>query len=112
MSTHSTTSHAGEHSGHHIGSVGMYLAVFLSLIVGTVVTYLVSFVNMGFLNTPVALVIAVTKASLVVMFFMGVRWNNALTKVVAVSGFIWLMILFGLGMSDYISRTWLGVPGR
>ena len=90
----------------------MYLAVFASLIVGTVVTYLVSFVNMGVLNTPVALLIAVTKASLVVMFFMGVKWNTPLTKVVAVSGFVWLMILFGLGMNDYLTRTWLGVPGR
>jgi len=112
MSTHSATSHSGGHSGHHIGSMPMYFAVFASLLVGTLVTWAVSFVNMGFLNTPVALLIAVTKASLVVMFFMGVRWNNALTKVVAVSGFVWLMILFGLGMSDYVSRTWLGVPGR
>jgi cytochrome c oxidase subunit 4 len=90
----------------------MYLAVFFSLLVGTLVTYLVSFVNMGPLNTPVALLIAVTKASLVVMFFMGVKWNTPLTKVVAVSGFVWLMILFGLGMNDYLSRAWLGVPGR
>lgn len=107
-----STSSSAQHSGHHIGSIPMFLAVFVSLLVGTIVTYLASFVNMGFLNTPVALLIAVTKASLVVLFFMGVRWNTPLTKVVAVSGFVWLMILFGLGMSDYLSRTWLGVPGR
>ena len=90
----------------------MLFAVFASLLVGTAITYFVSFVNMGALNTPVALAIAVTKASLVVLFFMGVRWNTPLTKVIAVSGFLWLLILFGLGMSDYLSRSWLGVPGR
>src|ERR1017187_3063492 len=107
-----STSSSAEHTGHHVGSVGMLFAVFASLLVGTAVTYFVSFVNMGALNTPVALAIAVTKASLVVLFFMGVRWNTPLTKVIAVSGFLWLLILFGLGMSDYLSRGWLGVPGR
>ena len=64
------------------------------------------------LNTPVALAIAVTKATLVILFFMGVRSNTPLTKVVVVAGFLWLLILFGLGMSDYLSRPWIGVPGR
>ena len=40
-------------------------------------------------------------------FFMGVRYNTPLTKVVVVSGFFWLLILFGLGMSDYLTRGWL-----
>ena len=100
------------HANHHIGSVGMYVAVFLSLIVCTVLTYAVSFVDLGFMNTAVALAIAVTKASLVIIFFMGVRYNTPLTKVVAVSGFVWVLILFCLGMTDYLSRPWLGVVGR
>ena len=67
---------------------------------------------MGALNTPVALGIAVFKASLVVWFFMGVRWNTSLTKVVVVAGLFWLLIMFGLTMNDYLTRPWLGVPGR
>ena len=59
-----------------------------------------------------ALGLAGTKASLVVIFFMGVRYHTPLTKVVVIGGFFWLFILFGLGMMDYISRPWLGVPGR
>ena len=46
------------------------------------------------------------------IYFMGVRYNTPLTKVVVVAGFFWLFILFGLGMSDYLTRPWLGVPGR
>ena len=64
------------------------------------------------LNTPIALTIAVTKATLVVIYFMGVRYNTPLTKVVVVAGFFWLLIMFGLGMSDYLTRPWIGVPGR
>ena len=41
---------------------------------------------------------------------MHVRWSSRLTWVVAMSGFFWLLILFGIGMTDYMSRGW--VPGR
>jgi cytochrome c oxidase subunit 4 len=43
---------------------------------------------------------------------MGVRYNTPLTKVVVAAGFVWLLIMFSLTMGDYISRGWLGVPGR
>ena len=43
---------------------------------------------------------------------MGVRCNTPLTKVVVVAGFFWLFILFGLTLNDYLTRDWIGVPGR
>ena len=96
----------------HIASVRLYVAVFVALLVLTGLTVFVAYFDLGLLNTPVALGVAVLKASLVVLFFMGVRHNTPLTKVVVVSGFLWLFILFGLTMSDYVTRPWLGVPGR
>ncbi len=96
----------------HITSVRVYVAVFAALIVFTLATVLVAKYDFGWLNTPVALGIAVTKASLVVIYFMGVRYNTPLTKVVVIGGFFWLFILFGLGMGDYLTRSWIGVPGR
>ncbi len=57
----------------------------------------------------VMLAIACTKATLVILFFMHARWSTRLTWVVIGSGFFWLLILFTLGMSDYMSRGW--VPG-
>jgi cytochrome c oxidase subunit 4 len=86
--------------------------VFLALLVGTGITVLVAYFDIGLLNTPVALTIAVAKATLVVIYFMGVRWNTPLTKVVVVAGFFWLLILFGLTLNDYLTRDWLGVVGR
>ena len=102
----STTTH------HHVTPVSTYLAVFGGLLVLTLATVLVARQDLGILNTFVALTIAISKATLVVWFFMGVRYNTPLTKVVVVSGFVWLLIMFGLGMSDYLTRHMIGVPGR
>jgi cytochrome c oxidase subunit 4 len=85
----------------------MYYLVFLALIVGTGATVAASKVDMGPLNNIVMLAIACTKATLVILFFMHVRWSSRLTMVVAMSGFFWLLILFSLGMSDYLSRGWM-----
>ena len=99
-------------SSHHVPSIRMYLSVFAALLVFTAITVWIAGVDLGPLNTPVALGIAVTKGTLVILFFMGVRWNTPLTKTVAISGFVWLMILFAMGMNDYLTRGWLGVAGR
>jgi cytochrome c oxidase subunit 4 len=96
----------------HVASMRTLWTVFGSLFVLTILTVLAARQDMGFLNTPVALGIALLKASLVVWFFMGVRWNTPLTKVVVVAGLFWLLIMFGLTMSDYFTRPWIGVPGR
>ena len=99
-------------SAHTVVAVRVYVAVFLALMVGTGLTVWAGYQDFGFLNTIVALGIAVTKATLVVLFFMGVRHNTPLTKTVVIAGFCWLFILFGLGLSDYLTRPWIGVPGR
>lgn len=96
----------------HVTSKGAYYAVFLALIVLTVVTVAIARVDLGAMNTPIALLVAGFKASLVILIFMGVKWNTPLTKVVAASGFLWLIILFGITMGDYLTRDWLGVLGR
>jgi cytochrome c oxidase subunit IV len=91
----------------HIADTKLYYGVFIALIVGTVLTYLAALVDFGFFNNVVMLAIAFAKASLVILFFMGVRWNSRLTWVVAASGFFWLLIMFGITMSDYMTRGWM-----
>jgi len=85
----------------------MYYAVFAALIVGTALTVAVAFVDLGALNNVLMLGIAMTKAMLVILFFMHVRWSSRLTWVVVASGFFWLLILFGLTMMDYLTRGWV-----
>ena len=100
-------------TGHAPGvSVSTYVAVFVSLLVLTVITYFVATIDFGWMNTPIALAVALLKAGLVVIYFMGVRYNTPLTKTVVVAGFFWLFILFGLTLNDYLTRDWLGVAGR
>ena len=99
-------------SSAHITPVRTYVATFVGLLILTAVTYLVALQDFGIFNTPIALAVAFLKASLVVIYFMGLRYNTPLTKVTAVAGFFWLIILFGITLSDYLTRSWLGVPGR
>ena len=100
-------------SGHApITPVRTYVAIFVTLLICTGLTVFAASRDFGSLNTPIALGIAVFKASMVITFFMAVRYNTPLTKTVVISGFLWLLILFGLGLNDYLTRTWMGVPGR
>lgn len=56
-------------------------------------------------NTIIALTIAVTKALLVVLFFMHVWYSTRLTKIVVIAGFFWLALLIVLTLSDYFTRS-------
>jgi cytochrome c oxidase subunit 4 len=94
-------------SAAHIAPKSMYYVVFLALIVGTGLTYAAALVDMGPLNNIVMLAIACTKATLVILFFMHVRWSSRLIWIVAMSGFFWLLIMFSVGMSDYLTRGWV-----
>jgi cytochrome c oxidase subunit 4 len=88
----------------HIVSLKVYIAVFSALIVLTGVTILAATFDLGPLNAVVALTIAVSKALLVVLFFMHVRYSSRLTQVVVAIGLLWLLILIMLVMTDYLTR--------
>ncbi|MFQ5599168.1 MAG: cytochrome C oxidase subunit IV family protein [Candidatus Krumholzibacteriia bacterium] len=96
----------------HRVPIRVYFAVFVGLLACTGFTVYVAFQNMGVLNDVLALTIAVTKATLVVLFFMHVRYSTRLTKLVVTSALVWLLILVGFTLSDYISRGWLDIPGK
>lgn len=99
-------------AGGHVPSVGLYVLVYGALIVLTAVTTGVAFFDLGLLNNVVAVGIAVTKATVVALFFMHVRWSPRLIPFAALAGFFWLVHLFGGTLSDYFTRGLLGVPGR
>lgn len=94
---------------HHVPSLKLYFAVFGILMVGTALTVLVAFYDLGPLNNVMMLTIASVKAMFVILYFMHVRWSSRLTWVVVASGFFWLLIMFTFTMTDYVSRGWL--PG-
>ncbi len=99
--------HSEEHSNEHIGIPG-YLGVFAVLVVGTILTYVVALKDLDFIfpgaNTLVALLIAFTKMTCVMLFFMHVRWSPRLIWLGAVGSFFWLAIMFAYTMQDYLTR--------
>lgn len=100
--------HSDTHSDtEHIGIPG-YLGVFALLIGGTVLTYFAATWDMdrwfAGANTLVALLIAFTKMTFVMLFFMHVRWSPRLIWLAAVASFFWLAIMFAYTMQDYLTR--------
>ncbi len=85
----------------------VYFGVFAALMALTAATVIAARIDMGPLNTAVALAVAVTKAVLVVLFFMHVRYSSKLTKLMVAAGFLWLAILIVLTMMDFLSRGWI-----
>lgn len=85
----------------------LYFVIFVTLAFFTCATWAIAFLDLGILNPIVALAIACTKATLVILFFMHIRYSDRLTKITISAGFFWLMILITLSLSDYLSRTLL-----
>lgn len=96
----------------HIVPIRTYVLVFVTLLAMTGLTTLAAFADLGPLSNLVAMGIATFKASLVVLFFMHVRYSSKLTFLVVAAGLFWLAILIALTLADYFTRGWLGVPGR
>ena len=88
----------------HLVPIRIYLMIFAILMVLTAVTVSVSFLDLGPFNTVVALVIAVTKAVLVVLFFMHARYSGRLTWAVVAGGVFWLALLLFMTLADYLTR--------
>jgi cytochrome c oxidase subunit IV len=90
----------------HVVSKKTYFIIFGALMVLTAATVLVATFDLGPLNVIVALSIAVLKATLVVLYFMHVRYSSKLTWVFVGAGFFWLAILVAFTLSDFATRNW------
>jgi cytochrome c oxidase subunit IV len=95
----------------HVSPKSVYYSIFAALLTLTAITVAVAFVNLGRFNFPVAISIAILKATLVVLFFMHAKYSSRLTKLVIGGAFFFLLTLFGLTMTDYLSRGWFVSPG-
>lgn len=92
----------------HIVSVRIYFIIFLTLVVGTALTVWAGFRDFpGPLNTIIALTIASVKATLVILYFMHLRYSSRLVWIIFASALFWLALLFALTFSDYWTRGWL-----
>ena len=90
----------------HVLPVRIYYTIFAILMIGTAITVAIAFVDLGPFNAVAALTIAVFKATLVVLFFMHVKYGTRLTWAVVAGSVFWLGILLTFTMSDYLTRAW------
>ena len=104
----------------HIVPRRIYYGIFAALMTLTLLTVWVAFQDVDThlwgvhiaLNPVIALAIATTKALLVVLYFMHVRYSSKLTRITVLAGFFWLGILLVMTMGDYVSREWIKLPGN
>jgi cytochrome c oxidase subunit 4 len=95
-----------EHADHHIVTPKVYGIVFATLLIGTAITVAAAFKDMGIFNPVVALAIACTKAVIVILFFMHVKYQSKLVKLTVAAGFFTFLVLITMTLSDYVSRAW------
>jgi cytochrome c oxidase subunit 4 len=108
MSTHDDPSNVinPEHSEHHLVTPFQYFLVYIALIVGTIITVLAAKLELHVFNPIVALAIACTKAVIVILFFMHVKYQSKLVKMTVAAGFFTFIVLITMTLTDYMSRAW------
>jgi cytochrome c oxidase subunit IV len=97
-------------SSVHVSPLSTYLTIFAALMVFTAITVAVAFVNLGSFNPVVALGVAAVKATLVILFFMHVKYSSRLTKLTVVLSLFFVVILFAETLMDYATRGFLPPP--
>jgi cytochrome c oxidase subunit 4 len=95
-----------EHAEHHIVTPATYIMVFATLLVGTAITVGAAYIDLGIFNPIVALGIACTKAVIVILFFMHVKYQSKLIKMTVGAGFFTFLVLITMTLTDYMSRAW------
>lgn len=91
----------------HLVPIGLYVAIWATLMVCTGLTVFAASIDLGIFNIVVALLIATLKGTLVVLFFMHLRYSTKLTMITVIAALFWLFILFSLTLTDYMTRHWL-----
>ena len=104
MAAHADHAAHAHHTGH-VSPISLYLTIFGALMVLTAVTVGAAYVDLGMFNFAVAMMIATFKASLVVWYFMHVKYQSSLTKLTVATGLFFLTILLGMMMIDYGGRA-------
>lgn len=108
--SHHNDSNDDKH-GHHILSNSLGRKIFLSLLVLTIITVGASRINFGPFNFPIAMLIATIKALLVILFFMGLKYDDNENRTIFGSSFVFFAIFVALTACDIFTRGDFRVQG-
>jgi len=101
---------AREQVHEHVIGTGVYVAIWATLMVLTAITVIASEIDLGVFNIVLALLIATIKGTLVVLFFMHLKYSPKLTMATVIASLFFMFLLFGLSLTDYLTRNWLTSP--
>jgi cytochrome c oxidase subunit IV len=104
MSHAPTEAHGGRTHKPHVLPIRVYLGVWIGLLVLTFITVKTSYYNFGIMNLIVAMGVATLKASLVVLFFMHLKYDEKFNAVIFVASLTFLSIFFVLTLADTMER--------
>jgi len=96
----------------HIVTRKTYVVVWALLMLFTALTFGLSYLDLGLWSAVIAVVIAATKATIIALFFMHIKYADGLTKVVALAALFWLGIMFVLTGTDFFTRYMLTYPNQ
>jgi cytochrome c oxidase subunit IV len=96
-------------SMHHVVPIKTYVIIFTALMVLLLMTVGVAQLDLGSANLAIAMLVAIVKATLIILYFMHARYGTRLVWVFAASSFLFLFILIAITFGDYLSRGWLEV---
>ena len=91
---------------HHVVPTRIYYAIFAALMLLTGITVAIAYIDLGPWNTVAAVAIACFKATIVVLYFMHVKYSTRLIKLTVIAGLYWMGIIFALTLGDYLTRAW------
>jgi len=89
-----------------------YVVVTAALLVLTIINIALAFIDLSGWNSVVSLTIAAIEVVVMALVFMHLRWNSAITRLVAVAAVVWLAILLAGTLDDILTRAWLQAPGK
>lgn len=101
---------AAEHAHEHVIGSRVYVAIWAILMALTVTTVIAASIDLGVFNIVLALLIATIKGTLVVLFFMHLKYSPKLTRVTVIAALFFMFLLFALSLTDYLTRGWLTSP--
>ena len=91
----------------HPSQTTAFIVVFFALLLLTALTLGVAYVDLQGANVAIALAIATVKAGLIVYIVMHARHSGALVWATIITGCVWVAILIGMTLTDYVTRPWL-----
>ncbi|CAN5569107.1 hypothetical protein BH09PLA1_BH09PLA1_04680 [soil metagenome] len=103
--THATTPPNDAPHADHVRSLLFIYIWLMMLLAATVLAALLPAFHVGDFNIVIAMAIAITKAALVIWFFMHVKYGGKLVWIFATAAFVWLGIMLILTFSDYMTRS-------